>query len=121
MLDDDHLYDYPLLPKCGPPSELIGHLETPQHARRAHDGRVRFVKAKLGTGEYLMCHVDGFKVEYSLLTESETLAALGQGSFVTSVTRRHAWLKARRRLRPWLPAGAQDDASLASRCALRGR
>jgi len=30
MLDDDHLYDYPLLPKCGPPSELIGHLETPQ-------------------------------------------------------------------------------------------
>ena len=134
-----------------------------QHARRAHDGRVRFVKAKLlGSGEYLMCHVDGFKVsapecacvrliavrastscatwtasqlgrlhsldgftawtasqlgrlhsgavlsrpsppqhasahhgastlsppflpqvEYSLLTESETLAALGQGSFVT--------------------------------------
>ena len=30
MLDDDHLYDYPLQPKCGPPSELIGHLETPQ-------------------------------------------------------------------------------------------
>jgi hypothetical protein len=27
------------------------------------------------------------QVEYSLLTESETLAALGQGSFVTSVTR----------------------------------
>ena len=43
------------------------HLATPphasQHARRAHDGRVRFVKAKLlVTGEYLMCHVDGFKV-----------------------------------------------------------
>jgi hypothetical protein len=36
-----------------------------QHARRAHDGRVRFVKAKLGTGEYLMCHVDGFKVSAS--------------------------------------------------------
>ena len=84
-----------------------------------------------GSGEYLMCHLDGFtawtasqlgrlhsldgftvelsllsrpsppqhasahhgastlsppfppQVEYSLLTESETLAALGQGSFVT--------------------------------------
>ena len=30
MLDDDHFFDYPLLPKCGPSSELIGHLETPQ-------------------------------------------------------------------------------------------
>ena len=71
ILDDGAPYDYALGQDGGPPSELIGRVELSTLAKRKKNGepQLRFVKAKMTTGDYLLCHVNGFKYEYEYMTE----------------------------------------------------
>ena len=39
--------------------------------------QLRFVKAKMHAGDYLLCHVNGFKYEYEYMTEEATVTAVG--------------------------------------------
>jgi len=78
-LDDGAAYEYTLGADSGPADELVGRRELTMHAKRKKNGEpiIRFVKAKMTTGDYLLCHVNGYKYEYEYLTELDTVTAVG--------------------------------------------
>ena len=61
------------------PTDLVGYTELPHLAPTDADGtpKPRFVKARLATGDYLMCRVDGFKYEYARVPPEAVREAVG--------------------------------------------
>ena len=78
-LEDGNAIDYSLGRGIGPPDELVGQLERSMLAPRSETGEalVRFVKARMEAGDYLLCRVNGFKVDYTYLSEVEAFTAVG--------------------------------------------
>jgi len=97
ILDDGAPYDYALGQDGGPPSELIGRVELSTLAKRKKNGepQLRFVKAKMTTGDYLLCHVNGFKYEYEYMTEVDTGNAVGAVAALDELRESHSRLNPR--------------------------
>lgn len=79
LLEDGTAFAYQLGRGWDTSKQLVGLMERELHAPRDPSGKSlpRFVKARISSGDYMLCRVDGFKVEYSYLTEEETAVAVG--------------------------------------------